>query len=794
MVLLLFAANMMAQQLTEKEAKQRAMDFLNKSNRAKGFNQGARQLRSVKSSMSRLYAFNVDGGGYVIASGDSRTLPILGYSDEGELDFNNMPANMQAWLKGYETAIAALGDATDLGSQEQPAANRAAVEPMLKTLWYQTFPYNNLCPVFDGNLNPKWEGQRGVTGCVATAMAMLMKFHEWPKEECKAIPAYTFSYSADNVTSENMTLEELPPVKFDWANMLDRYSLDASTSTDTEVQQNAVAKLMQYCGQAVHMGYTPDESGAQSVFIAKALVQYFDYDRNLRYVSRAFYGIDEWEDMIYGELSQGRPVFYGGFTDTGGHAFTCDGYDGEGLFHINWGWNGHNDGYFLLSVLNPYDTQSVGSSSSSLGFCIDQDAILGIKPAEPGSPEAEDKPYIELARDIEYDDEKQLLAICINHQWLKNDKINVEMALCSIDDEGKLVEHYVSMPGTIDSKYYNTLTVPLADINLQENVPTKLYPVVRSTENGLTEWVRLTPDSKYILAERDGEETSIRLMPELNMEIVDAKLSVEPACPLENNWLNLQIKNNGEEFSGEMNVTAVYIGDAGLDDLGNIEINDNFEQMSVGAYLRKGSTTDVSLPFTPATNGNVALLISRGSEEPVAAYLIKVTGEFKGFYDLEVTDYTIEYPENDIYIKVNLKIKNNDENDWNSNSNAALGIYKMLEFRLDDPEALEPGETTPVNFLSIASGETVEIDDNKDYIDIMPMAKSVTLYFDQVIGKNRKNLLTVPLTEGSTATGVNTINTDSNADDNCYTLKGIRIATPKRAGVYIKNKKTLLIK
>ena len=101
MVLLLFAANMMAQQLTEQEAKQRAMDFLNKSNRAKGFNQGARQLRSVKSSMSRLYAFNVDGGGYVIASGDSRTLPILGYSDEGELDFNNMPANMQAWLKCY---------------------------------------------------------------------------------------------------------------------------------------------------------------------------------------------------------------------------------------------------------------------------------------------------------------------------------------------------------------------------------------------------------------------------------------------------------------------------------------------------------------------------------------------------------------------------------------------------------------------------------------------------------------------------------------------------------------------
>mgnify|MGYP002404812065 FL=1 len=139
MVLLLFAASMLAQQLSEQEAKQKALAFLTKGRRAN------QQLHTAKGNLEKLFAFNVDGGGYVIVSGDRRTLPILGYSDEGVIDFNNMPDNMQAWLKGYEFAIEALGDADDLGEQDQPAANRPAVEPMLKTKWNQLYPYNKLC-------------------------------------------------------------------------------------------------------------------------------------------------------------------------------------------------------------------------------------------------------------------------------------------------------------------------------------------------------------------------------------------------------------------------------------------------------------------------------------------------------------------------------------------------------------------------------------------------------------------------------------------------------------------------
>ena len=159
-----------------------------------------------------------------------------------------------------------------------------------------------------------------------------------------------------------------------------------------------------------------------------------------------------------------------------------------------------------------------------------------------------------------------------------------------------------------------------------------------------------------------------------------------------------------------------------------------------------------------------------------------------------MVDYNIEYPADDICLKVNLKIKNNDEREWKSNGNPGAGIYQMLEITLDDPEALAPDEKTSIEWLTIASGETAVIDDFNNDIDIMPMASSVTLRLDQVIAKNRKRLLTVPLTKGETATGINSLTTRNVTEGKWYTLKGIRIAKPNATGVYIKDKKTITIK
>lgn len=624
-VLLLMSASAIAQQLTEQEAKQRALAFLTQGNRAKGFSKdAAKKLRTVKGDLSRVYAFNVDGGGFVIASGDSRTLPILGYSDHGALDFDTMPDNLRYWLSSYETAIEELGNADDLGDQSEPVGVRPAVEPLISTKWYQVFPYNLLCPTFDGKLNPEWEGKRGATGCTATAMAMLMKFHEWPKAECKAIPAYSFKYSY-NEASDTIFLDALPSVTFDWDNMLDTYSENPDSTTDSEASQHAVAQLMQYCGHALRTKFTPRGSGAQSVFIHRALIEYFNYDKNMRYVERRFYGIDEWEDMIYAELAEGRPLYYGGYTDMGGHSFVCDGYDGNGLFHINWGWSGKDDGYFLLSVLNPYNNKSTGASKSRLGFCIFQDALLGIMPATEGTAGSGMEPHFSLMDEITYDRTDEELKFVVSAEWLKKSEFYGELGLCSIEADGTLRERYVSEPNLMRTQYDEYLYVPACKIELEEGVATRLYPVFRSEEAGAPEWYRLTTDAQYVEATRLDGKTKIVIKPDLDLELVGVTLDKNPAQPGEENFLNLQIRNNGEEFCGILFVGAVYLDDEGMDKLEEYALKEGcFQDMVVGVYLRAGQTSEVRLPYKPLKKGNVGLVVGRGSEDHVTSWMITI--------------------------------------------------------------------------------------------------------------------------------------------------------------------------
>ena len=149
----------------------------------------------------------------------------------------------------------------------------------------------------------------------------------------------------------------------------------------TDEQRKAVATLMRYCGQAVKMMYNPAEKGsssAHSLYIPEALINYFDYKAVQPIIRKSILDIDAWEDIIYGEFAAGRPMVYYGQSDSGGHGFVCDGYDGQGLFHINWGWSGAGDGYFSLSVLNPYSNVSAGSVS--IGFCIEEGAIIYTDP------------------------------------------------------------------------------------------------------------------------------------------------------------------------------------------------------------------------------------------------------------------------------------------------------------------------------------------------------------------------------------------------------------------------------
>jgi len=306
-----------------------------------------------------------DGQGYVIVAGDDRVPPVLGYSDSGTLS-GELPEAMQTWLDGYAAQLEAL-DQEAAPDVPRHLSGQAAIGPLVPSRWNQGAPYNILLPYVSG--------KHASTGCVATAMAQIMYTHRHPARPTQTIPSYTTS-------TNSIFMPSLAPVDFDWSAMKDIYYTNDTTSASA----TAVATLMKYCAQSVKMNFLASSSGSLTSRIPGALATYFGYKPSARYLGREGYSTEEWEQMLYAELSAGRPVVYGGNKKSGGHAFVCDGYDGNGMFHINWGWGSQSDGYFLLNVLNP-SSQGIGSVAGAYGYIMGQGMGIGLEPGSDGDVE-----------------------------------------------------------------------------------------------------------------------------------------------------------------------------------------------------------------------------------------------------------------------------------------------------------------------------------------------------------------------------------------------------------------------
>ena len=381
---LIITATMMAGPVSLEQAQQQAQQFLSQhSARHTAGLRLAKQQPKVEQVLSSAadacyYVFNVGTDqGFVIVSGDDRSPAILGYADNGTFSDQDMPDNMRAWLQGYEDQMRWM-DEHDYHLASAPRkTTRATILPLITTTWDQGDPYNRLCPSF-------FTGNRSVTGCVATAMAQVMYYHRWPQTSTANIPAYDCATSWGEYGK--IHIDEHAATTFEWDNM--RSSYDGATGDSYTAQCNAVATLMAYCGASVKMNYSDSYNGgssASTTTAAAALRTYFDYDASTHIIDRTSYTSSEWDDLIYEEINAGRPVLYSGQSTGGGHAFVIDGYDTDNYFHVNWGWNGNNNGYFLLSVLNPYNNSGSGASSSKDGYSYQQDAIVGIQPQKDGT-------------------------------------------------------------------------------------------------------------------------------------------------------------------------------------------------------------------------------------------------------------------------------------------------------------------------------------------------------------------------------------------------------------------------
>ncbi|WP_251966304.1 C10 family peptidase [Parabacteroides sp. AD58] len=286
------------------------------------------------------FVFNIGANkGFVIVSGDDLAYPVLGQSDEGTFEPDNLPENLRAMLAYYQNQIswAERNDVipsadvqAEWGRYLAGSLRSSGEEVLYETAhWSQGDPYNRKTPIING--------QHAVTGCVATAWAIAMKYNEWP-------------VAANSETRVN-TYWQQPveyPQQYDWDNMLMEYN----RGQYTDEQADAIATLMWNIGANVDMNYGVDGSGASSSSAAQKAVEVFGYSKKCRYLSKSDYRWSEWKSILRNELDEKRIVLYSGSNSDGGHAFVCDGYkDGE-AFHINWGW-GNSHGYYLLTALDP---------------------------------------------------------------------------------------------------------------------------------------------------------------------------------------------------------------------------------------------------------------------------------------------------------------------------------------------------------------------------------------------------------------------------------------------------------
>jgi len=307
------------------------------------------------------YVYNVEGNGFVIVSGDDVAMPVLGYSDSGTYNPDNLSPNFAYYLNCFSQEI--KGAITnDLPQSEEtkkqwdaylagnvsPSTATAANTPLLDKegiAWGQTAPFNLLCPMINNT--------QTVTGCVATAMAQIMRYFKYPATGSGTAGSYS-SYNIDSTVVIKIPSKNLSQSIYDWNNMPPVYN-----SNSTSTQQNAVALLMYDCGISAYMQYdiSTNGSGAYNWDAGNALINNFSYSKGLTYKERKFYSDNEWDTLLKAEIDAERPVLYGGqdTINNVGHTFVCDGYDGN-YFHFNWGWNGGGNGYFLSSALNVQGT------------------------------------------------------------------------------------------------------------------------------------------------------------------------------------------------------------------------------------------------------------------------------------------------------------------------------------------------------------------------------------------------------------------------------------------------------
>lgn len=594
-----------------------------------------------------LYVFNTVGDrGFVIVSGDDRVESILGYTTHGSFDEATLPENFRAWLEQTSAEIEALAkqsqqpvtSTTEVAPAPRQVAIHPAVSPLIITEWNQ----GNTDNVYNAHL-PKVGGKSPCTGCVATAGAQIMYYYRWPQAPTQVVPGYTLerAHGAD-------TSGDLPSFTFQWDKMKTKYSYREETAPLTEAEE-AVADLMLYCGYAAQMNFGTAEdhggSSASTSTLADGMCKYFDYNPDTwKVVDRSNYSIADWDELIYNELASGRPIIYSG-SFAGGHAFICDGYDGAGLYHFNWGWGGGYDGFFKLQATNPYGKTNI----RNMGYIADHYCVIGLQPNswpvntvsiendEWETPEIEG--LVATASNIRVQDMIVVMRLGNDNE----DAVAFGYGIGELNGDGSISvistenERYKEWGELSKGWFYSDVSFDFSAYELSEGSHT-LVPI--SLVNGETEWKRCRPADVYFEVTVSGGAKTVVGHPVENLQIKGFDLATG-GIPGYYQSVNFTVTNHGDNIE-----KTLYIYRGTADDLG-----DRVASKTIKIASGNTKTYNVSIGKLEAGTYTISLAGERGGNvlakkevtitQDLSATSFDVTGVKFANSELEV-DVTVE--------------------------------------------------------------------------------------------------------------------------------------------------------
>lgn len=617
-----------AKRITQWQAQQQAYSFWGKQmpQKAKAKSRAA----TTASPSDAYYVFNNDAGGFVIIAGDDAVTPVLGYTSTGSFDAENLPDGLKDLLKSYERQIAALGD----NYQANQTATRTAFtgEKLLNTAkWNQSNPFNKYTP------------NNYVTGCVATAGAIVMKHHGYP---AKGTGSHSYTWNGKTLTA-NFEHD------YDWANMPAQYDGTNDAAFD------GVARLMADLGVAVEMKYAKGGSGASMEDLLTALKKYFGYSKYARLLAIADLGAEVWNDRLRAEIDANRPILYSAVdSNKGGHSFVIDGYKDES-FSVNWGWGGYCDGFYRIGALNP----ETGGKPLGDQYNLSQSAVFSLQPSD-GEEVISNLGFIKVdgyletmnmnVTDVKADKKLNLYLLPLQSQG--DNLFTGEVAIALKNAKGKTRKVFGAKTiKDFEPSFYNPL------ITLEGSCPVDAqegdYLAIVSKEDGTDEYVEiLGPDAEEVHLPATGFQPRTF---EVKTELGEGAQFVEASSAY--NWVSRLY--NGKPLQGCPYYFDVKI-DAGI---AKSFIELDGKSVPTASFSNGATYYAISPGVKPVYN--LVVKTYRTYEEKTVEVTLAAPGQLKAELDSKNLDYYVY-----TNIKVNGEIDKRDFDELNCHSFTGIDL------------------------------------------------------------------------------------------------------------------------